>query len=135
VARQVDRRSRTASRCGHKIIHDSAVAIARADRGRSPGCARTGSLIVYVGVLLFAVPVGISVYPARVKGFKVGAPDVSVAPAAANVIAFLLEDGLGPCTDDPIGHLLLPDARQARRRYRLTGDAQARRASSAALPM
>ena len=70
-----------------------------------------GALIVYVGVMLFAVTAGRSVHAARLNGFQVGAFGVFVALAAANVIAFLLECGLGPCPDDPIGYLLLPGAR------------------------
>ena len=31
--------------------------------------------------------------------------------AAANVVSFLLECGLGPCPDDPVGYLWLPGTR------------------------
>jgi len=70
-----------------------------------------GALIVYVGVMLLASATGRSALPARLSGLERGAFWLFIALTAANAASFLLECGLGPCPDDPVGYLLLPGAR------------------------
>lgn len=71
-----------------------------------------GALVAYVGLLLLvdARPQA----PERPKPFG-GLPKfasiVFVAVAAANAAAFLLECGLGPCPDNPVGYLWWPTSR------------------------
>jgi disulfide bond formation protein DsbB len=71
-----------------------------------------GALIVYVGaMLLVGGKVAGAVRPRPLDTFEIGACALFVGLAAVNVIAFLLECGLGPCPDDPTGYLWLPWAR------------------------
>lgn len=71
-----------------------------------------GALIAYVGaMLLVANKTADSVRPRPLSTFEVGACAIFVGLAAVNVIAFLLECGLGPCPDDPAGYLWLPQSR------------------------
>ena len=71
-----------------------------------------GALIVYVGTMLVAGEAAAS----RERA-PAGDPTVTlagllfVAVAAANVVAFLFECGVGPCPDNPVGYLWWPGAR------------------------
>ena len=71
-----------------------------------------GALIVYVGAMLLAGgKASDSARPQSLSAFEVGACAMLVGLAAVNVIAFLLECGLGSCPDDPTGYLWLPRSR------------------------
>jgi disulfide bond formation protein DsbB len=71
-----------------------------------------GALIAYVGaMLLVGNKTADSARPRPLSTFEVGACALFVGLAAVNVVAFLLECGLGPCPDDPAGYLWLPQSR------------------------
>jgi disulfide bond formation protein DsbB len=71
-----------------------------------------GALVAYVGVMLLLEarpPARDRVPPAsRMRAFACW---LFVAVTAANVVSFLLECGLGPCPDNPVGYLWLPGAK------------------------
>lgn len=66
-----------------------------------------GALLAYVGFMLIATAGARDERPPRPSGFETFAFGLFVLLAAANVVSFLLECGLGPCPDDPTGYLLL----------------------------
>jgi len=68
-----------------------------------------GALVAYVGVMLLLAARA----PARDRAPPAGSLTafacwLFVAVVAANVASFLLECGLGPCPDNPVGYLWLP---------------------------
>jgi disulfide bond formation protein DsbB len=68
-----------------------------------------GALVAYVGAMLLVAPAA----PARERVPPLGAAAkfacwLFVVVAAANAAAFLLECGLGPCPDNPVGYLWWP---------------------------
>lgn len=68
-----------------------------------------GALIVYVGaMLLVGGKSPDSSRPRPLSTFEAGACALLIGVAAVNVVAFLLECGLGPCSDDPAGYPWLP---------------------------
>jgi disulfide bond formation protein DsbB len=68
-----------------------------------------GALIAYVGaMLLVGDKASDSSRPRALSTFEVVACALLVGVAAVNVLAFLLECGLGPCPDDPTGYPWLP---------------------------
>jgi disulfide bond formation protein DsbB len=71
-----------------------------------------GALVVYVGAMLLLVPApqGGERTP-RLGPFAKLACVLLILLAAANAAAFLLECGLGPCPDNPVGYLWWPAPR------------------------
>ncbi len=71
-----------------------------------------GALVVYVGAMLLAggFEPARSRMPTHDRASTV-AGVLLIAVAAANVLAFLLECGVGPCPDNPVGYLWWPGAR------------------------
>jgi disulfide bond formation protein DsbB len=71
-----------------------------------------GALVVYVGVMVLLAPATPTrdrmPPPAALARLACG---LFVVLALVNAAAFLLECGLGPCPDDPVGYLWWPTAR------------------------
>ena len=68
-----------------------------------------GALVLYVGaMLLLDSRAADSARNLRLNGAERAACALFVTLTAANVVAFVLECGVGPCPDDPTGYLLLP---------------------------
>jgi disulfide bond formation protein DsbB len=68
-----------------------------------------GALVLYVGaMLMLGGRTADSAHNLRLNGAERAACALFVALTAANVMAFVLECGVGPCPDDPTGYLLLP---------------------------
>jgi len=63
-----------------------------------------GALVVYVGVMLL-LPQAERGRSEPSGGFALLVSWLFVAIAAANALAFLLECGVGPCPDNPVGYL------------------------------
>jgi disulfide bond formation protein DsbB len=67
-----------------------------------------GALVLYVGaMLILGGRTADSAQDLRLNGAERAACALFVALTAANVVAFVLECGVGPCPDDPTGYLLL----------------------------
>jgi len=71
-----------------------------------------GALVAYVGaMLLMSTPAAPRERARPVNPVTKLACWLFVALAAANAVAFLLECGLGPCPDNPVGYLWWPGIR------------------------
>jgi len=71
-----------------------------------------GALIAYVGAMLLVARVpDPRERPPAGGGLAGAACGLFVLMAAANAAAFLLECGVGPCPDNPVGYLWWPGAR------------------------
>jgi disulfide bond formation protein DsbB len=66
------------------------------------------ALVGYVGFMLLIGGAARSASPGRRNAFELGAFGLFILLAAANVVSFVLECGLGPCPDNPTDYLLLP---------------------------
>ena len=94
-----------------------------------PGTGSYGSALLGMHFYTWAFVAYVALVACVALGLLLGAdpvPDADAAPpdrlaraacrlflvvAAANVVSFLLECGLGPCPDDPVGYLGLPGTR------------------------
>lgn len=71
-----------------------------------------GALVAYVGLMLLVARPGAPRERGPAGGGLAGAVCVVfLLLAAANVAAFLLECGMGPCPDNPVGYLWWPKGR------------------------